>query len=384
MKKIVFTLLLFTTAGFAFSQQKFHAFSINGKHGIANVSGMEVMKPTYKFSTVIPAKNQIYFQDFSDKPDIIFNAQTGARQLYESILNKQLQIKNVYYSIITAKGKKFLLSEETDKTIPLTRDYNDFEAVGQYIIADYEAQEPFVSGGTDKNGIPLPPKIRAIKKHYAVLTNDESLKTILDNGFDKYLPLYEIAGEKEDDRIVSIKTVKLEDFNRKPNFDYIVLSQGNNHKLYNAKMILVKAFVLANANEEKLQEYAEKLIKVKFGTQTSSERSSVGAPPMVAAPSMGRNKNSDAEPNEKKQFKQYFYIKKLENGNTIFALQETGEISKRIFEAKPSLVVKLFDSDHRIIVSTNGKEVARFSYDSKTGTIFLPKAYYANLGLTVL
>lgn len=385
MKKTILTLLLFAAVSLSFAQQKYYAFSINGKYGITDTLGNEAIKPSYKYATPILTKSQIYLQDFSDKPDIIFNAKTGVKQLYESVYNNKLQLKNVPYSIVTSKGKKFFLSEETDKTIPFSRDYNDFYTVGNYIIANYHAQDPLVSGGKDKNGFLLPPKIREMRKHHVVLANDESLKTIVDKGFDKYLPLYKTPEEKKDDRIVRVETITLSLPIKESNpiFDYIILSQGSNHKLYNAKMVLVKAFVLAKADEEALWVYAEKLLNVKISTQASAEHGLVSAPPMMA-PSMGRRNNTTAEPEVKKPFKPFFYTKKLENGNTIFALQETEEISKRIFEAKSTSKVNLYDHRNGITIKIDGKEDSQFNYNPKTGEIYLPKAYLAGLGITLI
>lgn len=386
MKKIGTTFILVAIASISFAQLKYHSFSIYGKHGITDTLGNEAIKPTYAFATPVPAKNQIYLQDFSDKSDIIFNAKTGAKALYESVYSNKLHIKNVPYSIVTSKGKKFLLSEETDKTIPFSRDYDEFYAVGKYIIAKYYAQDPYVSGGTNKNGIPMPPKIREMKKHYSVLANDETLKSIVDKGFNKYLPLYKTPEEKNGDgRVQAVEVIlSLPVKESNPIFDYIILSQGNNHRLYNAKMVLIKAFVLAKADDEKLRDYAEKLAKVKVSTQATSEHGLVSAPPMMAAPSMGRSKNSTAEPEEKKPFKPYFYTKKLENGNTIFALQESEEISKPIFEAKATSKVDLYVHRNGITIEIAGKEDSKFNYNPKTGQIYIPKTYLAQLGITLI
>lgn len=386
MKKTILTILLFATANFAVAQQKYHTFRINGKHGITDTLGNEAIKPIYRYVTLIPAKNQIYLQDFSDKPDIIFNAKTGVKQLYESVYNNKLQLKNVSYSIVSSKGKKFFLSEETDKTIPFSRGYNDFYPVGNYIIANYHAQDPYVSGGKDKNGKFLPPKIREMKKHHVILTNDESLKTVIDKGFDKFLPLYKTSEPKEEDKIVKVEiiTLKLPIKESSPIFDYIVVSQGSNHKLYTAKMVLVKAFVLQKADEEALRAYAQKLLEVNISTQASAEHGLVGAPPMMVAPNMSRSSNSQSKPDEKKPFKPFFYIKTLENGNTIFALQETEEISKRIFEATATSKIGLHVRDCTLTIKIDGKEDSKFSYNPKTGDIYLPKVYLASLGVTLI
>ncbi len=368
------------------AQQKYHEFKVNGKNGITDTLGNEAVKPIYAFAKAIPAKNQIYLQDFSEKPDIIFNAKTGTKQLYESVYDNQLQIKDVPYSVVSNKGKKFLLSEETDKTLPMSRDYDEFYKAGKYIIAKYYAQEPYVSGGKDKNGKFLPPKIREMKRLHVVLTNDETLKTVVDKGFDKYLPLYKTPEEKKSDGTVKVEivTIKLPLKESNPVFDYIILSQGSNHRLYNAKMVLVKAFVLAKPDEEKLFNYTEKLLKVKLSTMPSVEHGLVSAPPMMAAPSGPIRRNSQQEPEEKKPFKPFFYTKKLENGNTIFALQETEEISKRIFEANANVKVNLYDHRNGITIKIEGKEDSEFNYNPKTGEIYLPKAYLATLGIRLI
>lgn len=378
-------LMLSAVFNFAVAQQKYHVFELNDKYGITDTLGNEIIKPIYGYRTLIPAKNEIYLQDFSERPDIIFNVKTGAKQAYESVYDSKVFIKDVPYSIVTSKGKKFLLSEETEKTIPFSRDYDEFYRAGKYIIALYYAQDPVVSGGKDKNGKFLPPKISAIRRHHAVLSNDETLKTIVDKGFDKYLPLYKAPEEEKDNRMVKLETVtiKLPVKPSNPIFDYIILSQGNNHRLYNAKMVLVKAFVLAKPDEEKLFDYAEKLLKVKLSNMASEQHGMVSAPPMMASPSSGP-RNWSQKPEEKKPFKPFFYIKKLDDGTTIFALQETEEISKRIFEAKANIKVVLDTKNCTIRISTDTKAYSGFSYNPKTGEIYLPKAYLAELGIKLI
>lgn len=304
--------------------------------------------------------------------------------MFESVYANEVQIKGITYSTITNKGKKYLLSEETDKTIPYSRDYDDFYEVGKYIIANYYAQEPYVDGGKDKNGKFLPPKIREMKKHYVVLTNDESLKTVLDKGFDKYLKFYKMPEEKKNDGIakVEIITLKLPVKESDPIFDYIVLSQGSNHRLYNDKMVLVKAFVLPKPDETKLFDYAEKLLKVKLNTMPSIENGYVAAPPMMAS-SGTKSKSPQNESEHKKPFVSFYYTKKLENGNTIFALQETEEISKRIFEANATSRVVLNERYCTLTIKIDGKEDSKFNYNPKTGEIYLPKAYLVELGITL-
>lgn len=385
MKKILlFIFTLFTLNG-AFAQQKYHAFCVNGLYGITDNSGNEAIKPSYKYTTLIPAKNQIYLQDFSAKPDIIFDAKTGTKQSYESVYNGKAFIKDVPYSIVRTRSKKFLLSEETDKTIPLTKDYNDFLPAGNYIIAGYDAQDPFVSGGKDKNGILLPPKIRERRHEFLVLTNNETLTPVVDKGFDKYLPLYQLTGEKKDDGIVKVETIKLSSPVKASNpiFDYIILSKGDNHRLYSAKMVLLKAFVLAKPNQDKLFDYAEKLLKIKLSATAGEQHGMVSIPPMMASPGYG-TRNPEKQQEVKKPFKPFFYTKKLDNGKTIFALQETEEISKRIFEVVANAHIGLIERDCIIILKREGKESSSFSYHPKTGDIYLPKAYLAELGITLI
>ena len=390
MKKTRFISLFLTLSAIfniAVAQQKYHVFEINDKYGITDTLGNEIIKPIYGYRTLIPAKTEIYLQDFSKKPDLIFNAKTGTKQTYESVYDSKLRIKGVPYSIITVnRDKRFLLSEETTKTIALARDYSKFHEVGNYIIAEYYAPEPSVSSGKDKNGNWLPPKIREPKYQSVVLLNNETLKPIVDKGFDKFLPLYKTPEEKKDDGTVRVQTVTLTVPVKRSNpiFDYIILSQGNNHRLYNAKMVLVKAFVLAKADEDKLVGYAKNLLKVDFSTMPSERNGVFSPPPMMASPSMGGTRNSEKKPEEKKPFKPFFYTKKLEDGTTIFALQETEEISKRIFEANANTKVRLYERDCTIRISIDGKEDSSFSYNPKTGDIYLPKAYLTALGIKLI
>jgi len=371
------------------AQHKYHPFSIEGQYGITDTLGNEVIKPSYNYITTISAKNQFYLQDFSDKPDIIFDAKTGTKQLYESVYDNKVQIDNVPYSIVSNKGKKILLSEKSNKTIALTRDYSGFENIGQYIIATYYAQDPFVSGGKDKDGNFLPPPIRASRNNYVVLANDESLKTIVDKPFDKYLALYIVPGENKEQneeegetiaKVVEIVLTAPND-NSASSFDYIVLSNGNNHQLYNGNMGLVESFVLPEADEEKLLQFCEKTLEVKLDTRSADAPGMLmNAPPMMA--SIGGN---NKQPETKKPFKPYFYIKTLDIGITIFALQETEEISKRIFEASAKTKVRLNDRDCTIRVYVEGKdEASSFDYNPKTGIIYLPKMYLSKLGITLI
>lgn len=385
MKTTVLFLSLLIITSFVFAQQKYYRFCINDKYGITDTLGNEAIKPSYKFATLIPAKNQIYLQDFSAKPDIIFNTKTGAKQLYERVYDSRLYIKGVPYAQISNKNKVFLLSEKTEKTIPLTRDYTEFSYAGKYIIAQYNALDPFVSGGKDKNGNFLPPKIREIKRHFVVLSDDESLKTIVDRGFNSYLQLFKIAEEKKNDGMVQTVTLNLDDFKAKanPNFDYIILSQGDHHKLYNPNMVLLKTFVLAKADDEKLHQFSEKALGMKLSVRSAFNEGMVSAPPMMA-PRTGMPQKSDSEAEEMEAFKPFLYVKKLDNGITIFALQETKEISKRIFETDVNTNVRLYERDSILRISIKGKEDSRFSYHPKTGEIYLPKPYLAELGIKLL
>lgn len=370
----------------AIAQQKYFTFIVDGKHGITDILGTEVVKPTYYTSEVLAEKNQIYLQNFSNVPDAIFNTKTGTRQFYESVYDDQVKIKDVPYSSITNKGKTFLVSEESNKIVNLTEDYSDFKNVGQYIIAKfYPKFVPSKGSGVDKKGNPLPPRIESIpEKNIAVLTNDATLKILVKGAFKSYLPLYKAKEEKKQDepRVVEMVLVNIMDRDKTPDFDYLLLSKLSTHSLYNSKMVLVKTFVLAKATEETLLEASKKVVKHNLSTTSSSD---YNAPPMMmVAPSMGRTRSDKDEVVVKKPFKPFFYIEKLANGNTLFALQETEEISNHIFEAKPGVDVSLNESRNTIKIGKDGKKDSEFSFNPKTGMIYLPKAYLTLLGITII
>lgn len=377
---------LLISSNLAMAQQKYFTFIVNGKHAITDTLGTEVIKPTYYTSTVIGAKNQIYLQNYSAKPDVIFNTKTGTRQFYESVYDNQVEIKEVPYSSITNKGKTFLVSEQSDKIINLTQDYSSFKNVGQFIIAKfYPKFVPSKSTSYDKKGIPVPPKIEPVaEENIAVLANDETLKLLVKGEFKSYLTLYKLPEEKKQDGPVEVEVVLVNrsDKNKEPNFDYILLSKLNTHSLYNNKMVLVKTFVLAKATEEQLLEASRKVEKQNLST--SSSNSDDYTPVMMVAPSMPRRKGDNDEVVVKKPFKRFFYTEKLANGNTLFALQETEQISNHIFEAKPGVDISLNEGRNMITVGKDGKKDTKFSFNPTTGMIYLPKVYLAQLGLTII
>ncbi len=384
MKTIITSILLFSSVNFAFAQQKYYTFSLKGKYGITDTLGNETIKPTFGYMTEVSAKDQVFLQDCSEKPDIIFNTKTGAQQRYESVYNNQVTIKNVPYSIVVSKRKKHLLSEETDKTIALSQDYSDFKNIGKYIIAKFYPQlEPVKSGARDKNGILLPPKIREFKEYYTVLADDESLKPIAKGNFDKYLPLYKVPVKSNDDGIIREVTITILPDSEKPNFDFIVLSKGNSRNLYDSNMTLVKTFVLAKADDEKLADACSKIVKMELAL-TAAENGYGG---LVSAPPNGigyGTKSATAKAEKKEPFVPFFYVKKLSSGNTLFALQETEEISKHIFEVSSKYEVTIDKRQNTITIETDEEKVCKFSFNPQTGAIYLPKSYLKSLGIMMI
>ena len=381
MNKISLVVLIFACSNLAFAQQKYFPFSVQGKHGIMDTLGLEVIKPIYAYSTEIPVKNQIYLQDFSSKPDIIFNAITGTKQSYESVYNDKVSIQNVPYSLVKKNGKQFLLSEETNKTINLSEGYSDFKEAGKYIIAKFYPKRVYSKTTVaPKNGAPPPPPpiVKAPEEQIAVLTNDPTLKRVLKGDFNKFLQLYKVAKKEEDNQIVEVILVSPDENKRTANFDYIVFSMNKIHSLYNEKLVLVKTFTLANASEETLQEACAKIVKQELSKYVQEEGY---YPSVMAAPSSGSRRGNEVV--EKKPFKPFFYTKELENGNTVFAFQETENSSKTIFEAKPGVEVYLDTRNFKIRLSIEGKKDSKFSFDPKTGRIYLPKAYFEKVGITV-
>ena len=385
MQKLFILFILTIAFHLANAQQKYFPFSINDKHGITDTLGNEAIKPIYKYSQFIEAKNQIYLQDYSSKSDLIFDAKTGAKQLFEAVYNNQVKIMGVPYTRITNKGKRYLLSEESSKTINLTEEYTDFKNVGDYIVAKYYPKRiPSKSTQVDKNGIPLPPKIEPMPEETStILANDENLKRLIKGSFDSYTLMYKEKEAKEDDGLVHVELIKIEDYNKPtPNFDFILLTKGNSHNLYNGKMILIKTFVLAKATEEMLLAASKKIIGQNL---VSSYQDNNFPPPMVMAAPVGAGPKATVQKiKEKEPFKPFFYTQELANGNTLFALQETEEISNHILEVKSGAKLYLDKKNHSLTISVEGKESSEFSFNPATGVIYLPKVYFKQLGITII
>ena len=129
MKKLIICITLIACWQLANAQQKYFPFSIEDKHGITDVSGNELVKPAYGNSQMIEAKNQIYLTGLEDKPSVVVDSKTGVKQFFENIYSNQVKIKDIPYSLVFNKGKRFLLSEESSKTINLTEEYWDFKNI---------------------------------------------------------------------------------------------------------------------------------------------------------------------------------------------------------------------------------------------------------------
>lgn len=389
MKKI-FLLLFLAIAGLASSQQNYYTFKIDDKTGITDTLGKEIIKPIFKFSYVINAKNQIYLQNYSDAPDIIFNTKTGAKISYEKVYSNQVKIKNVPFSEIRNKGKRFLLSEETDKTFDLTQNYSDFENAGRYILEKYNAYEipktkakakPKYIAPKTKKGVPPPPQpLSSIEiepspvrvDYFGIRTNDDDFKTIKKIKAKSFLQFYKVPvrAKTEDGRI---GMVELKDYQLnapEDEFDIIVFSNDKTHSIYNDKLVLVKEFVLADADESMLKAAAEKTVKLELSKYSENHQ----PPP----PSIGVRRGEA----EEKIVYPFLYTKTLGNGNIQFALQQTKENSKTFFEASPKSKIRFTKGRNTVFIETESKRSAYFTFNPKTGEVYLPKAYLIDLGIT--
>ncbi len=378
MKQILIYSLLFINTNFAVAQQKYYPFKIDKKIGITDDLGVEIIKPTFKYASKIPAKNQIYLMNFSDVPDVIFNTSTGVKQSYERILNSRIKIGNSEYSDIYNKGKRLLMSQESDHTIPLANRFSEFSQAGKYIlekyrITKYPKEKPALPVKY-KNGVAIPPPPVMYDPpteldYLAVRNNNEAFKVVLKGNFKSYKLFYKAKKEKTDGGAV-VMTLRSYDPNLEDNFDYIVFTTGKTNFIYDDKLNLAKSFVLANSDETKLMEETEKIVKSGLSYYGQNN----APPPPMMAPTGARRDRPKAEIKYP-----FFYLEELPNGETLFAQQETEEISNHIFEVATDRNVRLSTADSLIYLDEN-----EFSFDPKTGKIFLPKTYVESLGIKII
>lgn len=378
MKQLLIFSLLLIGANAANAQQKYYPFIINKKAGITDRSGIEIIKPIYKYASEIPAKNQVYLQNFSDVPDVVFNTTTGAKQSYESAVDNRIKIGKVPYSDMYNQGKRFLLSERNEHTIPLANRFSELFQAGKYILEKYKVtQFPKPKNAPPKkykNGklIPPPPVMAEMPievDYFAVRTNDESFKVVLKGNFISYKLFYKTKNEKTDGA-ESIVTLKTYNQNVEDNFDYLVFTNKKMNFIYDDQLNLVKSFVLADSDEAKLMEETEKIVKSGLSDYGDNN----GPPPPMMAP------NGNVKVSSKAEVKYpFFYLEELPNGNTLFAQQETEEISHHVFEIATDNRVRLDKEDFVIQFGDN-----QFNFDPKTGKIFLPKNYIDLLGIKII
>ncbi len=383
MKKIIICALLTIGFNLANAQQKYFPFSIEDKHGITDTLGNETVKPSYENSKIIEAKNQIYLQNFSSKSDVIFDAKTGVKQFFESVYGNRVKIGGVNYSEINNKDKQYLLSEQSSKKIPLTEDYTDFKNVGDYIIATFYPKPVLLKASyVDKNGIPRPPEIVPMPgKIKTILAGNETLKRLTKFNFDTYLPMYKKPEKEKNDGLVHVKLIDIKDYTETVNFDFILLTKGNTHNLYNGKMAFIKTFVLPKATDELLLSASKKIVNLDLSL---SQKNSYPSPMVTVAPTGVSTRPVEPRKIEKEPFKPFFYTEDLANGNTLFALQETEEISNHILEVKSDAKVYFDKKANILTIRSEGKEDSKFSFNPKTGAIYLPKGYFKQLGITII
>ncbi len=383
MKKIIICITLCIGFNLSNAQQKYFPFSIADKHGITDTLGNETVKPSYENSKMIEAKNQIYLQNFSSKSDVIFDAKTGAKQFFESVYGNRVKIGGVNYSEINNKDKQYLLSEQSSKKIPLTEDYTDFKNVGDYIIATFYPKPVLLKASyVDKNGIPRPPEIVPMPaKIKTILAGNETLNRLTKFNFDTYLPMYKKPEKEKNDGLVHVKLIDIKDYTETVNFDFILLTKGNTHNLYNGKMVFIKTFVLPKATDELLLNASKKILKLDLSL---SQKNSYPSPMVMVAPTGVSTRPVEPRKIEEKPFRPFFYTEDLANGNTLFALQETEQISNHILEVKSDTKVYLDKKANTLTISLEGKEDSKFSFNPKTGVVYLPKVYFKQLGITII
>lgn len=374
---LIFSLLLVSMNG-AIGQQKYYPFIINKKAGITDNAGNEIIKPSYKYASVVPAKNQVYLQNFSTVPDVVFNTTTGVKQSYESAFNNRIKIGKVPYSDMYNQGKRFLLSEQSDHSIPLANRFSEFFQAGKYILEKYKVtQYPKPKPAAPrkyKNGVAIPPppvmaEMPVEVDYFAVRSNDENFKVALKGNFTSYKLFYKTNKDKTDGSEV-IVTSRTYSQNVEDNFDYLVFSNKKMNFIYDNQLNLVKSFALAEPDERKLMEETEKIVKLAL---SEYGQNNAPPPPMMASSGAGT-----AKPKPKANYP-FFYLEELPNGITLFALQETEEISKHIFEVATDKRPRLDKEAHIVYIGDN-----QFNFDPKTGKLFLPKNYIDLLGIKII
>lgn len=387
MKKSIFYLTILAITNLATAQQKYYTFSIDDKIGIVDSEGNEIIKPSFKYADDIHKKNEIHLKKFSStEPDVIFNTKTGQQKDYKSIYSSKVKIQGVSYSEIATKNKNYLVSQESDHTINLTRKYSKFHKCGLYILEEYSeykypVAKPSPPVKKTTSGVPPPPPPPKLMPaptevfYYGIITNDPSFKTIKRVVGTSYLPLYKIPAEDvdEDGNVLVHVVLHNIDLDAEDPFDYIIFSEKNKHQLLDGKLKLIKSFTLADADEKSLLAFAKKTLNVNLSKYSENN---FPPPPMMAPTSNSRKMPEIEYP--------FYHFEKLNDGTTAFSLQQSKEENKQIFTLKEISDTKLDKRKKRIGIKDKDAKWYFFSYNPETGEIFLPKIYAENLGINFL
>ncbi|MBC9929221.1 hypothetical protein [Chitinophaga qingshengii] len=378
MQKLI-TVLLLAASSSAFAQDKLYPFRIDGKFGITDTTGNEVVKPIHGRCRLLPGNHEIALYNFDDKiKDVIANAQTGQIQTFGYIVPEEVTVNKISYTAIEDKGKKYLRSEAGNKILQPKGDYYDYKNVGKYIVAKYMPPPPPAPPAPaykvikDSKGNPIPPPplppppMRKFGEDgYALIAeNDETFKPIMKGVFEKYQVLYKAGGSEPVDKpLVIEKTYAID---RDPAFYVIIFSRENTHSVYDADLKLVKKFELKKAEPGQLTEKAEEIMKVSLSEFSNS---AYGTPPMAAGPSK--------YPTTKPAIVYPVYeVEKTADGGSRLLLKQSETDTKVLLECSKKIH---WDEDDNLVTVSDPD--IQFNIDPQTGKIYLPKKYWATAGL---
>lgn len=371
--KYVFLLLIVAPFANAFGQNKFYVFSINDKIGITDDTGSEIEAAVNAYYKTLPEKDEIILYNFSDKKDLIFNTLTKKKTYLESIIPADIVINGISYSKVKEKGKSYFLSTVDNKTIDYNDDFYFFNNVGNYIIAKYSVvkKTPAKSASGKAKGaiLPEPPSRFDYEDGLAIFDPKTGAftKPLVKGIFENYLPLYENKRENSNNGMAKVEIITINDIDdRQEPFDYLLLTNKSTHSLYDSSLKLIKKFEFRTDDKNLLAEKAGSFISKNLSWHNLKN----AYPPSM--PSTGR---SVTKPEI------IYPVNVIQNSDNISRFFIKKSATDSVLVLSTTLKIDWVSSTNEIHLEDKNGNDSHFFFDPVTAAIFLPKKYWAKLGI---
>lgn len=326
MKKIKMLLLgiCLYAVGYAQNNTAYHLFTFNGKSGVTDTAGNEIVPPIYNYDYdniypkwVLKSKNEA----------LVFNVITGEKEIYEDYQVRYLNYADTAYARVKKNGTYYLQNRHSATVYPLPKDRVDINITGKYFYL--KVAKPLAS---------KPQKLAAPLVNHILLYQNPSQKN----------PVLSVAASE----VISLWSKENFYLNKKSEILYYAFKEGKLINLYDAQLKWIQQITLSTDCEYCIEQEVAKALQIELG-YNPSDFYPVANPGPVKYPKLKA---------EQKDGNLFFYLEKYAADLAPTLLFTTHYDEYKI------------KYKHRVVLSNFNQPVSlQFDVDLATGKIFFPK-----------